>query len=67
MNVETLKREFVYNGVKLPDPNPQMSIEQVRETYAAAYPEINTAAVEGPETAGNKMIYRFVRAIGVKG
>lgn len=36
MNLGTLKREFVYNGVKLPDPNPQMSIEQVRETYAAA-------------------------------
>jgi PRTRC genetic system protein C len=67
MKVQTLQREFLYNGIKLPDPNPQMSIEQVRDTYATAYPEVTTAAIEGPDTVGDKAVYRFVRAIGVKG
>jgi PRTRC genetic system protein C len=67
MKVERLEREFVYNGVKLPDPNPEFSVEQVREVYAVAYADITTAAVTGPEAVGNKLVYRFSRAIGAKG
>jgi PRTRC genetic system protein C len=67
MKAKVLQREFIYNGIKLPDPNPQMSVEEVRDTYAAAYPEVNTAAIEGPETVGDKIVYRLVRAIGTKG
>jgi PRTRC genetic system protein C len=67
MKVQILQREFIYNGIKLPDPNPQMAVEQVRDLYAAAYPEVTTAAIEGPEAGGDKLVYRFVRAIGAKG
>ncbi|MGH9569860.1 MAG: PRTRC system protein C [Candidatus Angelobacter sp.] len=67
MKVQALQREFSYNGIKLPDPNPQMSIEQVRDAYAPAYPELTTAAIEGPEAVGGKILYRFTRAIGAKG
>lgn len=67
MQIQALRREFIYNGIKLPDPDPKLTIEQVRETYATAYPEVTTAAIEGPESVDNKLVYRFVRAIGVKG
>lgn len=67
MKAEILQREFVYNGIKLPDPGPQLSTEQVREIHAIAYPELSTAAIEGPELLTGKAIYRFVRAIGAKG
>ncbi len=67
MQVEQMEREFTYNGVRLPDPGPRLSVDQVRETYAAAYPEIVTASVEGPEVVGSKLVYRFSRAIGSKG
>ena len=50
MEVHVLEREFLYNGVKLPDTTPTMTPEQVRETYTHLYPEIATAAIEGPET-----------------
>jgi len=43
MEVHRLEREFVYNGVKLPDTTPTMTPEQVRETYTHLYPEIATA------------------------
>ena len=50
MEVHVLEREFLYNGVNLPDTTPTMTPEQVRETYTHLYPEIATAAIEGPET-----------------
>lgn len=62
-----LPREFVYNGAKLADPNPEMTVEQVRDLFTAAYPEIATASVAGPEDAGKCLRYTFTRAIGSKG
>jgi PRTRC genetic system protein C len=67
MDVEKLIREFTYNGIRLPDPNARLSVEEVRNLYAGSYPEIATAAIEGPESIGNKLIYRFSRSIGTKG
>ena len=67
MKVEQLAREFNYNGVRLPDPNPKLTVDEVRALYATAHPDIMTAAIEGPEAVGNKLIYRFSRAIGTKG
>jgi Prokaryotic Ubiquitin len=37
MEKHRLSREFAYNGIKLPDPNPEMSLEQVREVHSPAY------------------------------
>jgi PRTRC genetic system protein C len=31
LKAEVLLREFSYNGVRIPDPAPQMTVEQVRE------------------------------------
>ena len=62
-----LSREFSYNGVKLPDPNPAMTPEEVRQFYATQYPDITTASITGPETEGDKLRYSFTQAIGSKG
>jgi len=67
MKIECVRREFSFNGVRLPDPNPSMTIDQVRDCYCQVYPEITTAVVEGPEAVGSKLIYRFIRAVGTKG
>ena len=67
MKIEKLEREFSYNGLRLADPNPNLTVEEVRNLYAISYPEIATAAIEGPEAVGNKLIYRLTRAIGSKG
>ena len=65
--VEALTRVFVYNGVKLPDPGPTLSVEEVRDMYIATYPELATAAVEGPSPVAGNMQYTFTRAVGAKG
>ncbi|HXJ39714.1 MAG TPA: PRTRC system protein C [Bryobacteraceae bacterium] len=67
LKASRIEREFVYNGVKLPDPSPDMTIEQVRDIHAATYAEISTASIEGPETVGGKMRYTYSRSVGTKG
>jgi PRTRC genetic system protein C len=62
-----MRREFSFMGIKLPDPNAQMSVEDVRGVLAMQYPEIATAAITGPEPVGDTLKYTFERAIGSKG
>jgi PRTRC genetic system protein C len=52
-------------GLQLADPDPALTPEQVRDAYAAQYPEITTAVIEGPDASGDKLV--FTRAIGTKG
>ena len=67
LKVETLHREFFYNGTRIPDPAPAMSVEQVRELLTPSFPELATATLEGPEDTGTALRYSFSRAIGSKG
>ena len=67
LKTSTLPREFVFNGLRIPDPNPQMSVEQVRDLLTPSYPEIATATMTGPEDTGTSLRYSFSRAIGSKG
>ena len=67
ITVPRMGRLFTFNGLRLPDPNPDMSVDEVKALYSAQYPELATAAVNGPEAVGDKMRYTFERAIGSKG
>jgi PRTRC genetic system protein C len=67
LTVSALRREFVYGNQVLQDPNPSLSIDQVRDALTVAYPEIATAALAGPEITDNAMRFTFTRAIGSKG
>jgi PRTRC genetic system protein C len=67
MQTRALVREFFFNGVRIPDPAPAMSVEEVREFLTPTYPEIATATLRGPDATGSSMRYTFDRAIGSKG
>ena len=67
VTVTKMTRVFQFNGIRLPDPNPEMSVDNVKALYSAQYPELTTAVVNGPEAVGDKMRYTFDRAIGSKG
>ena len=67
VTVIKMVRVFEFCGIRLPDPNEAMSVDDVKAFYAAQYPELATAVVNGPEAAGDKMRYTFERAIGSKG
>jgi PRTRC genetic system protein C len=65
--METQKRVFTYNSRNLPDPDPEMSPDEVRAFYAGTYPELQSGVVDGPEEDGNKLVYELRRAVGTKG
>ena len=67
VKVEKLERVFLFNGVRLPDPNGAFTVEQVRDMYVNTYPELATAVVEGPSPVNGTMQYTFTRAVGAKG
>ena len=67
LKTEVLLREFHYNGIRIPDPGPELTVDQVRDLLTPAYPEIATATVSGPEDTGSMLRYTFSRAIGTKG
>ena len=67
LTVAKMTRIFQFHGIRLPDPNPTMSVDEVKALYATQYPELATAVVNGPEAVGDKMRYTFDRAIGSKG
>lgn len=67
IQVQTLKRVFRYNSLRLPDPAPTMTPDQVRDLYSATYAELATAVVEGPETKNGEMVFSFKKQVGTKG
>jgi PRTRC genetic system protein C len=66
LTVTALPREFYFNGTRIPEPSPDLSVEQVRDVLTTTYPEIATAKLEGPEDTGTAMRHTFTRAIGTK-
>jgi PRTRC genetic system protein C len=67
VTVQALHREFFYNGTRIPDPAPSLTVEQVREMLTPTHPELATATLVGPEDTGDALRYTFSRAIGSKG
>ena len=49
-----------------PDPDPEMSVEQVKSTLADFYGEIANASVKETKR-GEDTIYEFQRRVGTKG
>jgi PRTRC genetic system protein C len=64
--VAALSRCFKYNGLTLPDI-PGFTIEQVKEVYAAQYPELLTAEAQVGEVVRGVQEVAFKRAVGTKG
>ena len=71
LEIRDLEREFTFkkNGtdIKLPDPNPDLSPDEVLQFHSAQYPELTTASLEGPKVDGNKSIYTVKTTVGTKG
>lgn len=67
MTITPMGRRFYYSGLELPDSDPRLTPEEVRNFYATAYPEITTATIEGPEESDGALKYKFTRALGTKG
>jgi PRTRC genetic system protein C len=67
MTIAKLNRRFKFGGQVLPDVASDLDLEAVRSLYSAAYPELTTAALTGPEEVDGTLVYTFRTSIGVKG
>ena len=61
-----MARIFVYDGREHPDPDPNLTVEQVKASLADFYGEIANAGVSETQR-GDDTIYQFQRRVGTKG
>ena len=61
-----MARIFVYDDREFPDPDPEMTVEQVKATLADFYGEIANASVKETTRDGDTII-EFQRRVGTKG
>jgi len=61
--------EITHEGedLELSDPNPQMSVEEVKKFYAGKYPELTNASVSGPKMKNDSAVYSMSGNVGKKG
>ena len=67
LETRPVTRSFRFNKRVLPDPNPRLTPAQVKDLYAAQFPELASAAIEGPEIKHRQQVYGFTRQVGTKG
>ncbi len=61
-----MARIFSYDGREFPDPDPKLSVEEVRQQLSQFFPELVNA--ETRETRrGEDTVYTFSKRIGTKG
>ncbi len=67
LETRAVTRSFRFNKRVLPDPNPRLSPAQVKDLYATQFPELTSAAIEGPELKNGQQVYGFATQVGTKG
>lgn len=61
-----MARVFVYDGRTFPDPDPSLSVDDVRRQLSDFFPELANADVN-QSTQGDNTVHTFARRIGTKG
>ena len=61
-----MARLFLYDGRTFPDPDPRLSVEDVRHQLSDFFPELANADTR-EERRGDDTLYTFARRIGTKG
>ena len=62
-----VRRQFLYNGRVLGDPDQSMTPEQVKAFYSNINADLTNASVEGGTFEGGVQTYEFKRGVGTKG
>lgn len=67
LNVKVYPRVFKHKDLNLPDPNPDMTPDEVMAYYSNQYPELTTSNVFGPNVLNDQVVYEFKTTVGTKG
>ena len=61
-----MARIFVYDGREFPDPDPNKTPDEIRQTMTDFFPEIANAEIKQAEQ-GEDTLYELVKKVGTKG
>ena len=61
-----MARKFVYDNREYPDPDPSVSVDQVRQMMSSFFPELASATVQERQQ-GQDTVYEFEKCVGTKG
>jgi len=61
-----MARVFVYDGREFPDPDPSMSVEEVRQSMTSFFPELANADTKQSKRDDDDII-EFQKRVGTKG
>jgi PRTRC genetic system protein C len=61
-----MARIFIYEGKKYEDPDPKMSVDDVRRSLVDFFPELSNADVKETKK-GDDTTYTFSKRVGTKG
>ncbi len=61
-----MARVFVYDGREFPDPDPNMSVDEVRQSMTSFFPELANAETKQSKR-GEDDIVEFQKRVGTKG
>lgn len=61
-----MARIFVYDGRDFPDPDANLSVDEVKTMMTDFFPEMANAEVK-QSTRGEDQVIEFVRRVGTKG
>jgi PRTRC genetic system protein C len=59
-------RVFVYDGREFPDPDPKMSVDEVRQSMTSFFPELANADTRQSKRGEDDLI-EFRKRVGTKG
>jgi len=61
-----MARVFVYDGREFPDPDPNMSVDEVRQSMTSFFPELANAETKQSKRDEDDII-EFQKRVGTKG
>jgi len=61
-----MAREFIYDGRTFPDPDPNLSPDDVRRKMSDFFPELANAEIR-EHKRGDDTLYELLRRVGTKG
>ncbi len=61
-----MARKFVYDNREYPDPDPSLTVDQVKASMSSFFPELASATVRERQQ-GQDTVYEFKKRVGTKG
>ncbi len=59
-------RKFIYDGREFPDPDPSLSVDEVRQNLTTFFPELSNADTRSEKQGDDTVVYLSKR-VGTKG